>query len=179
ALAEPARHRVARRAGVGGQLVGRVRVLDHAALHLEEDRAHFFGGEAVVVGEVFEDVARVRSDEQVSAVSLSAVYEYSTMRRSISKKIGRTSSGARPLWSERYLRMLRASAGSSLTLLSVTIRLMVFSQFSGLARRYEMRVMRPLSSERWQPPHFDFTRSFWIGMPSSCGGVAAGAAGGG
>src|SRR6185436_6609861 len=59
ALAEHARHRVARRAGVGGQLVGGVRVLDHAALHLEEDRAYFFGGEAVVVGEVFEDVARV------------------------------------------------------------------------------------------------------------------------
>ena len=46
-----------------------------------------------------------------------------------------------------------------LTLLSATIRLMVFSQFSGLARRYEMRDIRLLSSVLWQLPHFDRTSS--------------------
>src|SRR6185295_8307074 len=93
--------------------------------------------------------------------------------------MGRTSSGARPLWSARYLRMLRASAGSWLTLLRLTIRLMVFSQFSGLARRYEMRVIRILSSTLWQLPQRERTSSLCTGMPSSAAGVAAGAAGGG
>ena len=43
--------------------------------------------------------------------------------------------------------MLRASAGSSVAWFSVTIRLIVFSQFSGVARRYEMRDIRILSSD--------------------------------
>ena len=68
--------------------------------------------------------------------------------------------------------MSRASAGSSVTWLSVTIRLIVFSQFSGVARRYEMRDIRILSSRRWHVPHFERTSSLWTGMPSSAGGVA-------
>ena len=50
---------MARRAGGGRVLVGRVGVVDHPALGLERDRPLFFGREPVVVGQVFEDVARV------------------------------------------------------------------------------------------------------------------------
>src|SRR5258708_1270053 len=71
--------------------------------------------------------------------------------------------------------MLRASAGSSEAWLSVTIRLIVRSQFSGVARRYEILDMRPLSSLRWQDPHLARTRSLCTGMPSLV--VASGAAG--
>ncbi len=81
------------------------------------------------------------------------------VRRSASNVMGRSSSGARPWWSARYFRMLRASAGSSDAWLSVTIRLIVRSQFSGVARRYEIRDMRPLSSLRWHEPHLARTRS--------------------
>src|SRR6188474_3288647 len=56
---------------------------------------------------------------------------------------------------------------------------MVLSQFSGLARRYEMRVIRILSSTLWQLPQRERTSSLCTGMPSSAAGVAAGAAGGG
>ena len=67
--------------------------------------------------------------------------------------------------------MLRASAGSSATWFSVTMRRIVRSQFSIVARRYEMRVIRPLSSARWQLPHFDRTSALSTGMPSSFGVV--------
>src|SRR5438093_11293868 len=69
--------------------------------------------------------------------------------------------------------MLRASAGSSATWFSVTMRRIVRSQFSGVARRYEMRDIRPLSSARWQLPHFERTRSFCTGMPTAASGGAA------
>src|SRR3954465_10456894 len=69
--------------------------------------------------------------------------------------------------------MLRASAGSRLTWLRVTMRLIVRSQFSGVARRYEIRDMRFFSSLRWHDPHLARTRSLCTGYPS------AGAAGSG
>src|SRR5258708_1477162 len=73
--------------------------------------------------------------------------------------------------------MPRASDGSSFAWLSTTMRLMVFSQFSGVARRYEMRDIRILSSDRWHEPHFARTSSLVTGMPSSAGGDASAAAG--
>ena len=62
--------------------------------------------------------------------------------------------------------MPRASAGSSVAWLSVTMRLIVRSQFSGVARRYEMRDIRPWSSLRWHDPHFARTKSLRTGRPS-------------
>src|SRR5438128_12605071 len=53
------------------------------------------------------------------------------------------------------------------------MRLIVFSQFSGVARRYEMRDRRIFSSDRWQERHLARTSSFETGNPSSAGGVAA------
>jgi hypothetical protein len=47
------------------------------------------------------------------------------------------------------------------------MRRIVRSQFSIDARLYEMRDIRPLSSERWQLPHRDRTSALSTGMPSS------------
>jgi hypothetical protein len=58
-LAQDARDRVARRAEISRRLVGRVGVLNRAALFLELDRAQLLGCEPLVIGEVLDDVARV------------------------------------------------------------------------------------------------------------------------
>src|SRR5206468_3588597 len=57
------------------------------------------------------------------------------------------------------------------TLFSVTIRLIVRSQFSGVARRYEIRDSRWLASLAWHEPHFARTRSLRTGIP--CSGAAS------
>src|SRR4051812_22058769 len=89
------------------------------------------------------------------------------MRRSYSNAAGRASSGARPLWSARYLTIALASAAPTAAWLMLIIRSIVRSQFSGLARRYEMRDIRLFASGLWHPPHLLLTRSLSIGIPAS------------
>src|SRR4051794_27370352 len=73
--------------------------------------------------------------------------------------------------------MVRASAGSRLAWLSVTMRLIVRSQFSGVARRNEMRDIRILSSVLWHEPHLPRTTWLATGIPSSAAGGACACAG--
>ena len=59
ALGEDARHRVARRAGVGRVLVRRVGVLDQPPFGLERNRPFFVRREPLVVGQILQNRPRV------------------------------------------------------------------------------------------------------------------------
>src|SRR5262249_20780193 len=68
---------------------------------------------------------------------------------------------------ERYFITSRADSGSSCKPLRPIIRRIENSQPSGVARRHEMRDIRPLSSVLWQGEQDLRTASLGMGVPES------------
>src|SRR5262249_3474587 len=89
----------------------------------------------------------------------------SKMRRSGSHRAGRTSAGARPRLSLKYLTIVRAFSGDSATPFSAPMRRTDISQPSGVLRIYEMRERWLAESGLWHVPHSVATSGFLIAKP--------------
>src|ERR1700728_1324357 len=68
--------------------------------------------------------------------------------------------------------MLRASSGDNCSPLKRIMRLIASSHPSGVVRMKEMRVIFPLASGAWQPPHLLKVSAPFTGNPASSGLLA-------